>query len=96
MIGLTPGFDVVIPRIGSQMEPLHGVYTKNCLRPMEDLIKQGKFKVTGFFDSVKVRYVEKDELDRFDPERWSFFNVNTQADLEKARRLAVKQATQRN
>jgi molybdopterin-guanine dinucleotide biosynthesis protein A len=96
MIGLTPGFDVVIPRIGSQMEPLHAVYSKNCLRPMEDLIKQGNFKVTAFFDSVKVRYVDKDELDRFDPERLSFFNINTRTDLEKARRLAAKQAAQRN
>jgi molybdopterin-guanine dinucleotide biosynthesis protein A len=63
---------------------------------MEDLIKQGNFKVTAFFDSVKVRYVDKDELDRFDPERLSFFNINTRTDLEKARRLAAKQAAQRN
>jgi molybdopterin-guanine dinucleotide biosynthesis protein A len=96
MINISPGFDVVIPRIGDQMEPLHAVYSRNCLGPMEKLIKQGNLKVTGFFDSVKVKYVEKEEMDRFDPERWSFFNINTEADLERARILAAQETTQRN
>jgi molybdopterin-guanine dinucleotide biosynthesis protein A len=39
---------------------------------------------------VSVRYVEKDEIDRFDPEHLSFFNINTKADLEKARLLASR------
>jgi molybdopterin-guanine dinucleotide biosynthesis protein A len=37
---------------------------------------------------VKVRYVEGDEISRFDPEHLSFFNVNTEADLERAQQLA--------
>ena len=49
-------------------------------------------KVTGFFDSVKVRYVEKDEIERFDTEHLSFFNVNTMADLERARKLLGRKA----
>jgi molybdopterin-guanine dinucleotide biosynthesis protein A len=32
--------------------------------------------------------VEEAEIDRYDPKRLSFFNVNTPADLEEARRLA--------
>ncbi|HEY49603.1 MAG TPA: molybdenum cofactor guanylyltransferase [Dehalococcoidia bacterium] len=90
MIGLSPDFDVVIPRIGDLEEPLHAIYSKNCLPPMEMLLKEGNLKVTGFFDSVKVRYVEKEEIDRFDPEHLSFFNINTQADLKRARVLATR------
>jgi molybdopterin-guanine dinucleotide biosynthesis protein A len=95
MVKVAPGFDVVIPRIGDQMEPLHAVYSKNCIAPMESLIMQDNLKVTAFFDSVKVRYVGKEELDRFDPERLSFFNINTEADLKKARMLAAREKRQR-
>jgi len=94
MIDLSPDFDVVIPRIGDLKEPLHAVYTKNCLLPMERLLKGGNLRVAGLLDSVRVRYVEKDEIDRFDPEHLSFFNVNTQADLERARMLASQENPQ--
>ncbi len=92
MIGLAPGFDVVIPRIGHFEEPLHAVYSKNCVAPMESLLKQGSLRITGFFHSVKVRYVGSDEIDRFDPAHLSFFNINTKADLEKAQRLAARES----
>jgi molybdopterin-guanine dinucleotide biosynthesis protein A len=95
MIEISPGFDVVIPKERDQTEPLHALYTKNCAGPMKNLIEQGNLKITGFFDSVKVRYVEKEELDRFDPQRLSFFNINTEDDLKKARMLAAQEMTQR-
>jgi molybdopterin-guanine dinucleotide biosynthesis protein A len=95
MIDISPGFDVIIPRVDDQMEPLHAVYSKNCIGPMESLIRQDNLKATAFFDSVKVRYVGKEELDRFDPERLSFFNINTEADLKRARMLAAQEKTQR-
>jgi molybdopterin-guanine dinucleotide biosynthesis protein A len=34
--------------------------------------------------------VEASEIDRFDPQHLSFFNVNTEADLEKARQIAMR------
>jgi molybdopterin-guanine dinucleotide biosynthesis protein A len=34
-----------------------------------------------------MRFVDEAEIDRHDPQRRSFFNVNTPADLEAARRL---------
>jgi molybdopterin-guanine dinucleotide biosynthesis protein A len=90
MISCSPGFDVVIPRIGDNIEPLHAIYSRNCVKPMEERLKQGNLRIAGFFDSVKVRYIEKEEIERFDPEHLSFFNINTQADLEKARMLAER------
>jgi molybdopterin-guanine dinucleotide biosynthesis protein A len=92
MIDSAKGFDVVIPRVDDQLEPLHAIYSRNCLKPMENQIKQGNLKIRGFFDSVKVKYVDKDELDKLDPEHLSFFNINTEAELEKARRLTMQEA----
>lgn len=87
MINLSPAFDIVVPRVGDKMEPLHAVYSKNCLGPISVLLQQGKLKVTDLFDEVKVRYVEEAEMDRFDASRLSFFNINTPADLDRARIL---------
>ena len=88
MIQLSANFDLVAPRVGDLVEPLHTVYTKNCLAPIEHMIKQGKLRVNLFFSLVKARYVEAEEIERFDPEHLSFFNVNTEPDLKRARELA--------
>jgi molybdopterin-guanine dinucleotide biosynthesis protein A len=88
MVQVSPGFDLVVPRVGELVEPLHAVYSRNCLTPIERLLNQGEIRVRALFDLVKVRYVEADEIGRFDPEHLSFFNVNTEADLGRAQRLA--------
>jgi molybdopterin-guanine dinucleotide biosynthesis protein A len=93
MIALSPRFDVVMPRIDNLIEPLHAVYSKNCLVSMKSLIEKGSLKISDLLDSVSVRYVEKVEIDKFDPKRLSFFNINTKADLEKAQLLASRDIT---
>ena len=79
---------MVIPRLGNMVEPLHAVYSKGCLAPIECLLKQGNLSIRELFTLVKVRYVGAAEIDRFDPKHLSFFNVNTEADLETAREIA--------
>lgn len=88
MILLSPGQDVVIPRAGELTEPLHAIYSKRCLQPIERVLASGGRKIISFFPEVRVRYVEEQEISLFDPQHLSFFNVNTPGDLEKARRLA--------
>ena len=88
MIQLSVNFDLVVPRVSNLVEPLHAIYTKSCLAPIERMIKQGKLSVYKLLHLVRVRYVETEEIDKFDPKHLSFFNVNTEADLEIARDLA--------
>ncbi len=88
MVQLAAGFDLVIPRLGNRVEPLHAVYSKGCLAPIEGLLKQDNLKIIDFFDLVRVRHVETEEIDRFDPKHLSFFNINTEADLKTATELA--------
>ncbi len=90
MIEASAGFDLVIPRLGELIEPLHGVYAKACLTPIGQLLKQGVLSVREIFRLVRVKYVEAEEIDRFDPEHLSFFNVNTESDLLKAKDLLGK------
>ena len=90
MMELSADFDLVVPRLGELVEPLHAVYARSCLAPIERLLKRENLEVRALFNLVKVRYVESDEIDRFDPQHLSFFNVNTEVDLEKARRMAMR------
>jgi molybdopterin-guanine dinucleotide biosynthesis protein A len=82
MLSLVDDYDVVIPRLDGLLEPLHAVYSKACLPHIRSLLDQGQRQIIAFFDRVRVRYVERDELDRFDPLHRSFMNVNTPADWE--------------
>jgi molybdopterin-guanine dinucleotide biosynthesis protein A len=91
MFDQSQGFDAVVPRIGDYKEPLHAVYTKDCLLPMERLLEEGNLKIMDFLDLASVRYVDKDEIEQFDSEHLSFFNINTKADLERARTLALRE-----
>ena len=88
MIQLSANCDLVVPRVGNLVEPLHAVYTKKCLATIEQMIKQDKLSVNQLFHLVKTRYVEAEEIERFDPKHLSFFNINTKADLKRARELA--------
>ena len=88
MLGLTAGFDLVLPRLNDMVEPLHAVYARSCLAPLERLLGEGRMRFNALFGLVRVRYVGADEIDRFDPRHLSFFNVNTGADLERAQQLA--------
>ena len=87
MTEVADGFDFVIPRIGTFFEPLHSIYSKKCISPIETMIKKNRRVIIELFDLVKVRYVEAEEIDRFDPEHLSFFNINTIEDLELARKI---------
>lgn len=87
MWSLVDDQDVVIPRMGEWLEPLHAIYAQTCLPAMKRLLDQGRRQVIAFFPEVRVRYVEEDEIRRFDPQRLSFLNVNTPDDWARVRAL---------
>jgi molybdopterin-guanine dinucleotide biosynthesis protein A len=64
-----------------ELHPLHAVYAKSCLEPMYARLQEGDLRAIGFLETVKVRIVEAQEIDQFDPSHLSFFNVNTPDDL---------------
>jgi molybdopterin-guanine dinucleotide biosynthesis protein A len=83
-------FDVVVPRIKKKIEPLCAVYSKNCLAPIQELLEQDERQIIKLFSMVKVRYIEEDEINSFDPKHLSLFNINSQDDLDRARKLATE------
>jgi len=83
---LAPYHDVVMPVLKRGPEPLHAVYSKGCLRPIEDLIATGENKILKFLPYVRVRYVDESVVRFFDPYLASFINVNTPEELNQALR----------
>lgn len=87
LAGLAPGFDVVVPRIEEFPETMHAVYGKGCLEPIKSRLLADQLKIIGFFEDVRVRYVERDDVSGFDPTFRSFININTPTDWERVRRM---------
>jgi molybdopterin-guanine dinucleotide biosynthesis protein A len=75
----------VIPIVDGEVEPLHAVYSQNCAGVIETMLKQNDLKVRNMLKQVKVRYVEESEVNSFDPDHLSWFNINTPDDLQKAK-----------
>ncbi|MBW1731623.1 MAG: molybdenum cofactor guanylyltransferase [Deltaproteobacteria bacterium] len=87
MVSIRDDFDVVVPRVGWKIEALHGIYGKRCIRPIERNIDKGIYQVIRVFQDVSVRYVEEEEIRRFDPDLRSFLNVNRPDELRRMREL---------
>jgi molybdopterin-guanine dinucleotide biosynthesis protein A len=75
-------YDIAIPEEDGYTHPLHAIYSRNCLGFIEKKLKQNERKVISFFSEVKVRYINKVEMDQFPFARQSLINVNTREDLE--------------
>ena len=82
--------DVVIPRVGDQLETLHAAYGKACLPHIEERLLAGKLKITGFFEKVRVVEITEADVARFRDPRLVFMNVNTPEELDRARELMAE------
>ncbi|HSB35187.1 MAG TPA: molybdenum cofactor guanylyltransferase, partial [Nitrospirota bacterium] len=71
MGSLAAGYDVVVPAVGSMIEPLHAVYRKGLLPVIETQIMRYEQQIRVLFEKQRVRYVAEEEIDRFDPARKS-------------------------
>ncbi len=81
MTGLISGCDAVVPRIGRMVEPLHAIYAKSSLGPLQEIIRSGLRQILGLFSRVNVRYVEEETIRAFSPDLRCFANVNRPEDL---------------
>jgi molybdopterin-guanine dinucleotide biosynthesis protein A len=48
------------------------------------MLDRDELQVVRFFPSVKMAYLDEEEIRRLDPEGLSFFNINTPEDMAKA------------
>ncbi len=83
--------DIIIPRYNrGYIEPLCAIYSKKCLEVMEKNIQSGILSVRKIFPYLKIKYIEEEEVKKYDPKFYSFFNVNFKHDFRKAEELIKK------
>ncbi|SMB99096.1 molybdenum cofactor guanylyltransferase [Thermanaeromonas toyohensis ToBE] len=91
MVKEAQGFDGAVPRLRGSYQPLHAVYSRSCLLPIESCLKRKLTQVIAFYPAVRLRLLEAEVLRRFGDLDTIFFNINTPADLDIARRKIKNQ-----
>ena len=84
MLTLRQTANVIIPRWQKFPEPLHAIYSKACLAPIEANLREKQLKITNFFSKVQVHFVDREMIEQFDENGRSFANINTPEELQGA------------
>lgn len=79
--------EVVVPRTERGYHPLCAVYTRACQPAIARRLAEGRPRLTGLFDEVRVRIVEAADIEPFGTPARLLANVNSPADLETLARL---------
>ena len=82
LVDQSPGYDVVVPMYDGREEPLCAVYRDTCIPSIEDRIGARRYKITGFFEAVRVRRLAPEDAGFHDADM--FFNINSQKDRDEA------------
>lgn len=84
--------DIVMAKLDARLQPMHAIYSKQCLPVLEQMIRARQLKIQEMVSqsSLRIRYVTEADLLTIDPSWRSFYNVNTLADLEAARSLLAR------
>jgi molybdopterin-guanine dinucleotide biosynthesis protein A len=91
MVNLLPGFDAVIPRWpNNQIEPLHGIYSIDCIPMMKKYLENNQLSISECLKEMHVLYFNQREFSKFDPEFLSFFNINNQADVDLLNKIEAR------
>lgn len=89
LLGLAGAADVIIPQLEpDRPQTLLALYSKRCLPVIKSHLLANELRVIDFLAEVSVHYVERDEIAKFDPNFYSFINMNTPSDWDRCRALA--------
>jgi molybdopterin-guanine dinucleotide biosynthesis protein A len=77
--------DVLIPKIGHYIEPLHGIYRKTLLSTLEEyLTEKNDYAIREFLRSVDTHYMH---LGNTKKNRRAFTNINSSEDIINVQKL---------
>lgn len=79
--------DVLVPKVKGRLNPLHAIYSRNCVPVIKAKIEQGHFSMRSILPELRVRYLEEEEIKSVCQPEIALFNLNTDQDVEEARRL---------
>lgn len=82
--------DIIIPLSTKGKETLFAIYSLNCLETIRQQIELRNLRLLNILNFHKVKYISHEEIEKFDSKEFSFFNVNSLKDYEKALKIWLK------
>jgi molybdenum cofactor guanylyltransferase len=76
-------FDIVVPQLSEGFQPLHAIYSQNCLSHIKKMLLADKLKISSFYKDVRLLSVPEEKIKPFNQDGRLFINVNTPEDMEK-------------
>ena len=83
LVGISDGFDAVVPRLDGQLHPLFAVYRNTCIRTLEECITSGNLRMVHFLEKKHVRYVQETELKKVISSDEVFTNMNNPEEYQR-------------
>ena len=84
LAGLSGKHDVIVPKLTEGYQPLHAIYSRNCLPSIKRLLMLDKLKITGFYRDMRVLEIDQEQILPFDQNGRLFQNLNTPRDVDEA------------
>ena len=82
LIGQAGKHDIIIPELSECFQPLHAIYSKNCLSHIKKLLIADKLKIAGFYKEVRQLRIPEEKIKPFNKDGRLFLNINTPEDLK--------------
>ncbi len=77
--------DILVPKIGASLEPLHAVYRRKVITRLEEFLASGRSNaVREFFSIVDMKYME---LHKNEEIQYIFSNINIPSDITAVERI---------
>ncbi|MCX5848887.1 MAG: molybdenum cofactor guanylyltransferase [Deltaproteobacteria bacterium] len=74
--------DIIVPQLPDGFQPLHAIYSQNCLSHIKKLLNADKLKITGFYKEVRLLNIPEEKIKPFNKDGRLFLNINTPEDLK--------------
>lgn len=87
MIESINNYDVIVPKIDGKFHPLFGIYSRESIPVMQEMLKQDILRISDIFPKLKSCFLSRQELEKFDKGLISLININTIEDMIKAKKI---------
>lgn len=68
--------DALIPVVNGRIQPLCGIYKKDILKSIEEMINNKNYKLKSLLNNINTKYIDINEVD-------NFLNINTVEEYNK-------------
>ena len=84
LTGQVDKYNIVVPELSEGFQPLHAIYSRNCLYAIKRLIDADNFKISPLFKELRTLRISEEKIKPFNQDGRLFLNINTTEDLNNS------------